>query len=44
MENHKDVIIISDLPGFAKTELLDFYEFLRVKHKIYSKRALQRPD
>ena len=29
MENHKDVINISDLPEFAQTELLDFYEFLR---------------
>jgi len=42
MENHGDIINISDLPEFAQTELLDFYEFLRAKHKIGSKKALEK--
>jgi hypothetical protein len=33
MEKSKDIINISDLPEFARSELLDFYEFLRTKHK-----------
>ena len=42
MENHKDVINISDLPEFAQTEILDFCEVLRTKYKIYPKGAPQR--
>ena len=41
MENSKDIINISDLPEFARSELLDFYEFLRTKH-ICSKKAPER--
>jgi hypothetical protein len=37
MEKSKDIINISDLPEFARTELIDFYEFLKAKHK-------KRPD
>ena len=42
MENSRDIINISDLPEFARSELLDFYEFLRAKHKICSKKAPER--
>ena len=37
MGNSKMIINISDLPEYARSELLDFYEFLRAKHKVCSK-------
>ena len=37
MKNSRNIINIEDLPEFAKTELRDFYEFLKAKHKISSK-------
>jgi hypothetical protein len=37
MGNSKIIINISDLPEYARAELLDFYEFLRAKHKTCSK-------
>ncbi len=33
MGNSKNIINISDLPENVRAELLDFYEFLRIKHK-----------
>jgi len=39
MENSRNIINISDLPEFAKTELLDFCEFLRAKHRIRPKKV-----
>jgi hypothetical protein len=41
MEKSTDIINISDLPEFARTELLDFYEFLRAKHKVGSMMAAE---
>ena len=34
MESPERTINISDLPEYARKELLDFYEFLRTKYKI----------
>lgn len=41
MKNSQTIINISDLPEIAKIELLDFYEFLRTKHKFYSKKETE---
>ena len=42
MEKSRDIINISDLPEFARSELLDFYEFLRAKHKMSSKKVPEK--
>lgn len=44
MEDSKNIINMSDLPEFARTELLDFYEFLKAKHKVYPELAPQRGE
>ncbi len=41
MGNPEKTINISDLPEFAQEELLDFYEFLRAKHKLDTKEPLK---
>ena len=41
METHFRTINISDLPEFAQKELLDFYEFLRAKHRIDTREPLK---
>jgi hypothetical protein len=42
MEHSKDSINISDLPEFARAELLDFYEFLKAKHSNCIKKTPER--
>ena len=36
MEKSNVIINMSDLPEYARTELIDFYEFLKEKHKVRS--------